>query len=78
MVLVGGADDITKWGYYRLARVARTLPQIFRGRAIVRRAIITVMALNKETDVHQATEVKRHLSKLALLEFYEQLYPVQA
>ena len=71
MVLVGGPDDITKRGHYRLERVARVLPQDRRGRAIVRRAIITVMALNQKTGVHQATEVERDLSKLAPLEFYE-------
>ena len=71
MVLVGVPDDITKRGHYLLGRVARVLPQIRRGRAIVRRAIITVIALNEKTGVHQATEVERDLSKLAPLEFYE-------
>ena len=71
MVLVGGPDDITKRGHYRLERVARILPQIRRGRAIVRRAIITVMVLNEKTGVHQATEVERDLSKLAPLKFYD-------
>ena len=71
MVLIGGPDDITKRGHYCLGRATRVLPQICRGRAIVRRAIITEMALNEKTSVHQATEVERDLSKLALLEFCE-------
>ena len=71
MVLVRGTDDITKRGHYCLGRVARVLPQIRRVRAIVRRAVITMMALNEETGVHHATEVELGSSKLTPLEFYE-------
>ena len=69
MVLVGGLGELPKRGCYRMGRVARVLPQIRRGRALVRRAIITVSTFNKSTGMQQVSEIERDLSKIAPLEF---------
>ena len=71
MVLVGGPGDMTKRGQYRLGRVVRILPQIRRGKALVRRAVVAVSTLNEATAERQVAEIERDLSKLAPLEFYE-------
>ena len=71
MVLVGGPAEVNKRGNYRLGRVARVHPQWRRGRAIVRRAVITVPVFDETTGKHRVTEIERDLSKIAPLEFCE-------
>ena len=61
MMLVGDFGKLNKLGCYRLGQVARVLPQIRQGRALVRRAIITVSTFNKITGMQQVTEIDRDL-----------------
>ena len=67
MVLVAGPDDINKRGNYKLGRVSEVLPQIRKGKTLVRRARITVSNL-KDNGQAEITNVERDLSKLAPLE----------
>ena len=71
MVLVGRPGEVNKRGNYRLGRVARVHTQWRRGRAIVRRAVITVPVFDETTGKHQVTEIEKDLSKIAPLDFCE-------
>ena len=71
LVLVAGPGDFNTRGKYRLGRISRVLPQIRKGKAIVRLAIVKVSTINDTTSEPQVTEIERDLSKLAPLEFSE-------
>ena len=71
LVLVSGPSDFNTRGKYRLGRISRVLPQIQKGKAIVRRAIVKVSTIKDTTGEPQVTEIERDLSKLAPLEFSE-------
>ena len=62
LVLVGDADDISKRGAYRLGRVHRVHPQMYKGREIVRRASIAVLKNSGSGDMEY---VLRNISKIA-------------
>ena len=62
LVLVGDADDISKRGAYRLGRVHRVHPQMYKGREIVRRATIAVLKNSGSGDIEY---VLRDISKIA-------------
>ena len=47
LVLVGGPEDLTRKGAYRLGRIHSIHPQIRKGKEIVRRATVAVIAKNK-------------------------------
>jgi len=66
MVLVVGPEDLNKKGRYKLGRVSRVLPQIRRGKALVRRAVIAVSNLIDKGE-YVISHVERDLSKLAPL-----------
>ena len=62
LVLVGDADDISKRGEYRLGRVHRVHPQMYKGREIVRRDTIAVLKNSGSGDIEY---VLRDISKIA-------------
>ena len=66
-----GPCSRTRWhkqtGNYKLGRVSEVLPQIRKGKTLVRRARITVSNL-KDNGQAEITNVERDLSKLAPLE----------
>ena len=62
LVLVGDADDISKRGAYRLGRVHRVHPQMYKGREIVRRATIAMLKNSGSGDIEY---VLRDISKIA-------------
>ena len=70
MVLVAGPEDLTKRGRYKLGRVTKILPQIRKGKALVRRAVISVSNLT-QTGKPEITLIERDLSKIAPLELSE-------
>ena len=45
LVLIAGHGDFNERGKYRLGRISKVLPQIRKGKAIVRRAIVKVSTL---------------------------------
>ena len=70
LVLVGSHGEFNKRGQYRMGRVTEVLPQIRKGKANVRRAVV---AMNTTSNSSQASEseltlIERDISKLAPLE----------
>ena len=67
MVVVGGPGDFNKRGNYRLGRISEVLPQMRRGKALVRRAKIAVSSCDcngKPVVMY----IDRDISKIAPLE----------
>ena len=66
LVLVGDAVDIAHRGAYRLGRIHCLPPQIRKGKEIVRRATVAVIAkTNASSDSCQSEYVLRDISKIA-------------
>ena len=64
--LVGDAEDLTHKGAYHLGRVHSLHPQIRRGKEIVRRATIAVVAKKSTAaDPDKIEYILRDLSKIA-------------
>ena len=67
MVVVGGPGDFNKRGNYRLGRISEVLPQMRRGKALVRRAKIAVSSCDCNGKP-VVTYIDRDISKIAPLE----------
>ena len=68
LVLVGDAEDLAHKGAYRLGRVHSLHPQIRRGKEIVWRATIAVLAKKSTAaDPDKIECILRDLSKIALV-----------
>ena len=65
LVLVGDAEDLSKRGAYRLGRVHCLHPQVRKGRDIVRRATVAVLAGNPDSGKTEIKYILRDLSKIA-------------
>ena len=67
MVLVGGPGDFSKKENYRLGRISEILPQMRRGKALVRRTKIAVSSgdINGKPVI---TYIDRDILKIAPLE----------
>ena len=65
LVMVGDAEDIGRRGHYRLGRVVEVLPQIYRGRPIVRRAKVAVTVHDPGTNSYKLDHIYRDISKIA-------------
>ena len=66
LVLVGDAEDLSRKGAYRLGRIHCLHPQIRKGKEIVRRATVAVIAKNSaEGDSNRVEYILRDLSKIA-------------
>ena len=66
LVLVGGPEDLTHKGAYRLDRIHSIHPQIRKGKEIVRRATVAVVAKNSATtDSCQIENILWDLSETA-------------
>ena len=66
LVLVGDAEDIAHRGAYRLGRIHCLHPQIRKGKEIVRRDTVAVIAkTNSSSDSCQIDYVLRDISKIA-------------
>ena len=65
LVQVGDAEDLTKRGAYRLGRIHCIHPETRKGREIVRRAIVAVLAWNPDTESCKIKYILRGLSKIA-------------
>ena len=65
LVLVGDAEDVTYRGAYRLGRIHSLHPHIRRGKEIIRRATVAVLAKNTVGDPGRIEYVLRDLSKIA-------------
>ena len=65
LVLVGDAEDLTKRGAYHLGRIHCIHPETRKGREIVRRATVAVLAKNPDTGSCEIKYILRDLSKIA-------------
>ena len=65
LVLVGDAEDLSKRGAYRLGRIHCVHPQVRKGRGIVRRATVAVLAKNPDSGKTEIKYILRDLSKIA-------------
>ena len=65
LVLVGDTEDIAKRGAYRIGRIHRVHPQIRKGREIVRRATVAVLAKTSAGGSGRIEYVLRDISKIA-------------
>jgi len=65
LVLIGDVEDLKKRGAYRLGRIHRLYPQISKGREIVRRATVAVLANSPNSGPCEVQYVIRDLSKIA-------------
>ena len=66
LVLVGDAEDLAHKGAYRLGRVHYLHPQIRRGKEIVRRATVAVLAKKSAAaDPDKIEYILRDRSKIA-------------
>ena len=65
LVLVGDAEDLSKRGAYRLGRVHCLHPQVRKGRDMVRRATVAVLARNPDSGKTEIKYILRDLSKIA-------------
>ena len=65
LVLVGDAEDLTKWGAYRLGRIHCIHPETRKGREIVRRSTVAVLARNPDTGSCEIKYILRDLLKIA-------------
>ena len=65
LVLVGNAEDLSKRGAYRLGRIRCVHPQVRKGRDIVRRATVAVLAKNPDSVKTEIKHILRDLSKIA-------------
>ena len=65
LVLVGDAEDVTYKGAYRLGRIHSLRPHKRRGKEIIRRANVAVLAKNTVGDPGKLAYVLRDLSKIA-------------
>ena len=64
LVLVeGDAEDLTKRGAYRLGRIHCIHPETRKGREIVRRATVAVLARNPDTGSCEIKYILRDLKK---------------
>ena len=70
LVLVGSHGEFNKRGQYRMGRVTEVLPQIRKGKAIVRRAVVAVNSTSSSSQASESelTLIERDISKLAPLE----------
>ena len=65
LVLVGDAEDIAKRGLYRLGRIHCLHPQIRKGKEIVRRATVAVLANHSGSEAGKIQYILRDVSKIA-------------
>ena len=65
LVMVGDAENIGRRGHYRLGRVVEILPQIYRGRPIVRMAKVAVTVHDPGTNSYKLDHIYRDISKIA-------------
>ena len=65
LVMVGDAEDIGRRGHYRLGRVVEVLPQIYRGRPIVRRGKVAVTVHDPGKNSYKLDHIYRDISKIA-------------
>ena len=69
LVLVGDAEDIAKRGLYRLGRIHCLHPQIRKGKEIVRRATVAVLANHSGSEAGKIQyAVKPRLSNASVLD----------
>ena len=65
LVLVGDAEDLTKRGAYRLGRIHCIHSETRKGREIVGRGTVAVLARNLDTGSYEIKYILRDLSKIA-------------
>ena len=65
LVLVGDAAGLTKRGAYRLGRIHSIHPETRKGREIVRRTTVAVLARNPDMGSCEIKYILRDLSKIA-------------